>query len=511
MDQTLRNILITQLGLKSTPSHTQIKISKRKFGEMLNFIQQSKVCKGRMKGRHELILSNFVITNDISTKYIFDKIDPTIITKIELHNFIFLNNFTFNSDFTVKNILWENCKFNGDGVIFENDSLTMNHINKCNFTKRNCTLKNFELIKYKDIEFKKSVPHRHTNSFTPVITQFTTIKFEGDFTFNSLNIETNSQVNNPTKFVFKDFKIDDPATINLSTYSDVSYHFENTNKSTESFIPTLKLSRDDGHLNITNDCVIRIGEAIINNKKCIDNFKFKSIIFEKLSFQNCKPKSSLYFEDCTFNQAPNFLNTEIPDNTIFQNCEFNDTSSDNSILLYRDLRIKTHAIGDEHQASVFQALEFESRYHTVLKNKSLWDKEYGLEKASSWCLKHIHNYGRDLIQPFKLLGKLTVASFLIYLFLGFFFDEGISCSGVINNKDLNYFDNTWVLTTCNNSFTASLTYALGYALGPIGLIVKNGILTPANNFIKLIEVIQFTLSSLLWFFIITSIRRRFKV
>ncbi|PPR14978.1 MAG: hypothetical protein CFH43_00993, partial [Proteobacteria bacterium] len=130
---------------------------------------------------------------------------------------------------------------------------------------------------------------------------------------------------------------------------------------------------------------------------------------------------------------------------------------------------------------------------------------------SSSILKFIHNYGQDLWRPFKLLGYLSVISFSLYFFLGFTFDEGISCSGIINSDKLNYFDNTWVLTTCNNSFTASLTYALGYALGPIGLIVKNGILTPANNFIKLIEVIQFTLSSLLWFFIITSIRRRFKV
>ena len=87
-------------------------------------------------------------------------------------------------------------------------------------------------------------------------------------------------------------------------------------------------------------------------------------------------------------------------------------------------------------------MKFESRFNTVLKNKSYRDPEYGVERISSSILKFIHNYGQDLWRPFKLLGYLSVISFSLYFFLGFTFDEGISCSGIINSDKLNYFDNT---------------------------------------------------------------------
>lgn len=346
-------------------------------------------------------------------------------------------------------------------------------------------LNNFTVIKFKNVNLDRLDIIKQTHKTIEVEeSSFKTIYIDNDFGHTLKNF-TASQ-SNITMLIIKNL-----GTKHRESNSEINADMR------ENFI-------------IKNNCIINVftcENLDFKHEFFISNSTFKeTVTLDKNNF-----KGTFYCKNVQFEEAPSFLESTFSNNTLFEDCQFNDTASNKSVINYRYLKNKTHEIGDEYQSSIFQALEFESRFNTVLKNKSYRDPEYGVERISSSILKFIHNYGQDLWRPFKLLGYLSVISFSLYFFLGFTFDEGISCSGIINSDKLNYFDNTWVLTTCNNSFTASLTYALGYALGPIGLIVKNGILTPANNFIKLIEVIQFTLSSLLWFFIITSIRRRFKV
>ena len=79
--------------------------------------------------------------------------------------------------------------------------------------------------------------------------------------------------------------------------------------------------------------------------------------------------------------APNFLEVEkLPAHTSFDNCNFKDVSSPTAQTFYKALRIKLHAAGDESLASLFQAFEFEAKYHTLLKKKKWTYLKYNIER-----------------------------------------------------------------------------------------------------------------------------------
>ncbi len=473
---------------------------------------------------------------------VFDSQLKTSDLEMPLRNFLklikctFNKKITINSNFSKSELFFEYCDFNGEETFINTDSVNNSYFYDCNFTKKLCTLKNIKntsnsiltiksSIKRYEYEDENGVPKEvededknQINTFGDfLLGYFTDIELSGTFDYRV--IEFNDIGNNAhitykfTNFAFNKayIKINGenypyPSTLRLTTSRHITYSFQ-----TNTHIPKIRIleikGNDDG-LTICKDKSIKISTdtLLYENKETKNPVIFDNWEFGQTDFSNTNFLNALSFKKCTFKDAPNFLGSTFHASTLFEDsCKYHDTTSKDSLLRYRYLKSQMHEIGDDHQASVFQALEFESRYHTVLKNKSLWDKEYGLEKASSWILKHVHDYGRDLKHPFMWIIAFGIFFWSIYISF-----DGYTCSGVEHLEG-------WLKSSCEITGKTRQNLLLNWysswvnMTGPIGILYKNGIITPTNGWIKLTESIQMVISSLLWFFIITSIRRRFKV
>lgn len=222
-----------------------------------------------------------------------------------------------------------------------------------------------------------------------------------------------------------------------------------------------------------------------------------------LSVRDSNFLSELRMDSCVLNRPPDFYNSAFPTNTSIHDCCFNGLSDYASYENLRNLRMKLSSIGNEHDARFIESYEFESRYNKILKDKSIFDSSYGFEKLSSFLLKHIHNYGRDIWKPLLWLLYGFVFFFVIYGYLDIW-GQGVSCV-----KD--QVAGSWIENVCTSQATTITTYSLTHSLGPLGLIIDSGVIYPVNGFVKFLEVTQLIISSLLWFFFVVSLRRRFKV
>ena len=224
-----------------------------------------------------------------------------------------------------------------------------------------------------------------------------------------------------------------------------------------------------------------------------------------ISFNNTEFHNSTEFIGCGFYCSPKFHNAKLHSDTSFQSSKFYDTESNSAVGDYRALKQLTHGLGAEHAYMKFHALEMKSRRNIILPPLwKFWNSKWP-EKFSSDFLNDVNGYGQNFWRPWLWLLILTLFFTIIY-----YFTDGVGCIEPKKAKaDL------WVQNYCDGEsltqLKASGVYSFQRLWGPLGLVFDSGLLSAKDFYTKCISIIQFILSSIIWFILILQMRRQFKL
>jgi uncharacterized protein YjbI with pentapeptide repeats len=234
----------------------------------------------------------------------------------------------------------------------------------------------------------------------------------------------------------------------------------------------------------------------------IENTKFlEAAKFSKAHFQN-----QTIFDKVVFNKSPKFHDATFFQDTGFIEVEFKDFKSRDAWRDYRTLKIAMEKFGSEHEAQEFHSYELKSRYNTLLPAWPQISHPNYIEKISSFFLSIFTDYNNNLWLPIIWLFLGAIIGFDVYY--GF---DAVTCSALKPGT----FDphGTWLEYVCERNFKLerSILYSLQASLWPIGIALSPEILQPKYLGIKLFHAIQLVFSTLMLFFIIFGVRRRFKI
>jgi hypothetical protein len=213
---------------------------------------------------------------------------------------------------------------------------------------------------------------------------------------------------------------------------------------------------------------------------------------DAVTFKNSEFKTSLLFKDCNFSSAPDFHGARLHEDTKLVRCNFKDYS-EYAEGSYRLLRKFFETREDNLTAKQLHYHELKS----ASKNSSmaLWD-----EKVISFFYWAFSFYGTSFFMP--ILWLLTLFS------IGFYINTellGIYCESHTGSPK-------WVQNSiCTSSVNTALYLSLQASLGPIGLILTEKSIGFVNFLGNILHFLHSVLSSIIWFLLIMSIRRRFKM
>ena len=224
---------------------------------------------------------------------------------------------------------------------------------------------------------------------------------------------------------------------------------------------------------------------------------FEEVIFNRyISFEKAIFNDSASFEGAEFFVAPEFHNAQLHPSIYFKNCKFRDTSSKRAQSAYRTLKQFMMKNESDHEAQMFHALELESRYNTEL---SLFSSN-GVETISSFCLKQLTDYGKNLWLPLFWLIVFWASFCCLYIAFG-----GLDCFSTVSIQG-------WIKSVCGGEYTEEYFYAFKNTFGPFGLLLSDSrLIIPNSVTVKILGFVHILLSSVIWFIWILQIRRRFKL
>ncbi|WP_413612427.1 hypothetical protein [Bdellovibrio sp. HCB-110] len=223
----------------------------------------------------------------------------------------------------------------------------------------------------------------------------------------------------------------------------------------------------------------------------LNKIAFKKCIFEDAI--EMRPSSAVnqftlvVFEKSIFRCSPNFLKSSFAKDVVFVRCTF-EVLTEFAAVYYRDLKQKAVDNHDEFSSTHFASLEMKSK-HT--------DLEFGSEYFLSAGYKLLNDYGLDPFRPVWILFWQGIAAFLVWglavAWTGSAFVSGSERAPLLSEG--------WQLVY--------LTFLS--VLGPLRLFGTFD-LVKLETFSSQVILWFFTaMASLLWFFIILAVRRRFKV
>lgn len=261
-------------------------------------------------------------------------------------------------------------------------------------------------------------------------------------------------------------------------YVPIRTHLEN------STLQSLDLRNDNGNFGYFSANASKIGSLVDSDKDVsfiyLRKSELKSIWLTRVKLSNVK------FIQVTFTDAPILISCEMQKSVHFIDCLFKDRGMD-AIGDYRELKQLMQRNHDEAMAIEFSGLEAFCRHQIIIEKNS---------KNLDWLVSHSHNFinrfGLDVYRPLTLIGLQTVISFLVFLSL--------------TKLDLVY--------ATNKEFGVYLqTIALAFlsSLGPLRIFAKFESVTPTAFIGELAMWVFAITSSLLWFFLILGIRKRYKI
>ncbi len=228
-----------------------------------------------------------------------------------------------------------------------------------------------------------------------------------------------------------------------------------------------------------------------------------------LYFQNSEFNDSLHFTNCDFYTHPNFHNSKLHQDTLFHECIFHDTQSAGAEAAYRTLKQHMEGLHNENMMHEFHALELQSRRHRLTEGKKWWQwirGKDGIEIMGTNMMEGISNFGQNLWLPaWWLFIFLPLVFFSVYCGLHL-----VACGSDL----LLERSSSWVSKTCASdvtSVTLPMLHSFTNTLGPLSLIFKTDAIGASGFVGKFIGMVQFVISSLIWFLWVVQIRRRFKM
>lgn len=226
-------------------------------------------------------------------------------------------------------------------------------------------------------------------------------------------------------------------------------------------------------------------------EKCIGpSSKLARVLFENVIFNefnlNKSELTKVKFIDVSFVQAPDFIAANIDKSVVFVRSKFLDFSFDAPVY-YRELRKLTHTNNDEEMANLFGALEIKARYRNTELRDDAFDKLVGL------CYSLINDFGINIFKPLKNLVGLFCLSYITFF--------------VIFNRSVQLVDVFW----SNIDFLSPLKISFLSCLGPLRLLSKFENVSLGSFKLELIFWLFTLISTLLWYFLIVGVRKRYKV
>ena len=201
----------------------------------------------------------------------------------------------------------------------------------------------------------------------------------------------------------------------------------------------------------------------------ISNSNF-NLLFSGASKDKSVKLNNCNFYGCTFQNIEQKIDFIFGNNVDFFHCIFTRTTSDYEVI-YRKFKKDFQEHRHENLSNLFGSLELECHHNTLkIQGPSI---NYYLSSIYNW----LNRFGLDPYRPLFILIKLSLATFLFTL-----------------------------LYSCN--FLSALNDTFIFLLGPFKLLTKDLAFEIPNSIISsLLNII----SSLLWFFLILAIRKKFKI
>lgn len=219
-----------------------------------------------------------------------------------------------------------------------------------------------------------------------------------------------------------------------------------------------------------------------------------------LNFSGSAYGGKLLFDGVIFESVPAFQNSNVHHHTDFVNCKFEDYSAI-AHKNFQNLKYHFQSFGDHYKAMYFHSKELEARSVSILPAPNLLGKEAdSLEALLLLFLKGLSSYNRDM-------RKSLIWLFIVFIIWSCFY---YLMSGLViynEGEDIPL----WLEAAKDSDLRKALWFSLKQTLGPLSLLLDMKFITAKTGIIKLISMLQFILSTILWFLLIVQVRARFRL
>lgn len=213
-----------------------------------------------------------------------------------------------------------------------------------------------------------------------------------------------------------------------------------------------------------------------------------------LSAPSCQIEDSL-FHKISFLKAPNFISGNISKTVHFENCTSEEISR-TAGAYYKELRALCLGSGDDVSASQFNA------YYLLCRHKYLNRTEDQIDWILSSCYKFINVFGLRVYRPGFLILLVFIAMTIIFSALAI-------SENLYQPVQSDHISN---LVVANENCAFKVLYlAFVSAIGPFRVLNSYSQLNPTTIIGNFSLILGSTISSILWFFLILGIRKRFTI
>lgn len=221
------------------------------------------------------------------------------------------------------------------------------------------------------------------------------------------------------------------------------------------------------------------------------NLNYFFLFSVKLNHFDCSNTSQSYsaYCDVIFKAAPNFFGAKIDKSTIFYGCTFLDFGI-TSANYYRELRHILNSNGDEFGALQFSSLELQSKHDFLSRIK-----KFSLDWWVSLSYKHLNKFGFDTYRPLNFVAAQFVFSIGVFLIMAKY--NLLYLAGHIGHDIGVYIQ--------------AILLAFSSSLGPLRILGSIQGLTPTTLAGELVFWAFNVSSTLLWFFLVLGIRKKYKL
>lgn len=244
----------------------------------------------------------------------------------------------------------------------------------------------------------------------------------------------------------------------------------------------------------------------ISNTK-IKYLKSTSVNFVKLEFSGGEIEKSkfdkttfsdkLLFANVLFEEAPEFVTSDICVNSHFVDCVFKDFE-EKAIPRYRWLKTEFSKLGNDLDEKLFSSLEIQSKVQvTKFRNEPL-------TKIAGAFYSFFNSYGRSVTKP---LYVYILSVFLFSFAYSLLFEVDIYYSGGNSIAGIQIYWGEWILA---KDWKRDLVFSFFNSLGPFRYLLKIDFLYIQNFTGKVLVFIQGLLSSINIYLLVVGIKNRFK-